>query len=190
MAGGDFGGKKLREPSVRSGLRAGDAKFFIRQHHQQRAAFRLHVNRFAHLENLARRFLREHARFLDQLDIKPRAAVADRRLVCVHLHDRVVHAHGRERREHMLDRMNAHRSLADGRRALDRFQILDPRVDRRLVRKILAFELDPGIDRRRLQLQRHLFARVQRGAADAGAAGESLLRLGRHEGLTNKDYAC
>ena len=141
------------------------------------------MDRLADVENPARRFLRDDARFLDQLDIGPRAAVADRRLVRVHLDDRVIDAHGGERGENVLDGVHAHRSFADRGRALDRFQVLDRRVDRRLVLEIFALELEAEIDRRRLQFERDLFAGVQRRAADARAPGESLLRLGRHKGL-------
>ena len=88
----------------------------------------------------------------------------------------------------MLDRVHPHRSFADRGRAFDRFQILDRRIDRRLVLQILAPELDAEVDRRRLQFQRHLFAGMQRCAADArGSWREFAGARTRHEGLNNKD---
>ena len=87
------------------------------------------MNRLADVKDLARRFLRDDAGFFDQLDVGLRAAVADRRLVCVHLDDGVVHTHGGERGEHVLHRMHPHRAFADRGRALDGFQVLDLRVD-------------------------------------------------------------
>jgi len=91
----------------------------------------------------------------------------------------------------MLDRMHPHRAVADGRRAFDRFQIVDLRVNRRLVRQILALEFDSVIGRRGLQLERNLFACVQRRAAEPGGFSEGMLKLGRgrHLALTNKDFA-
>ena len=87
----------------------------------------------------------------------------------------------------MLDGVHAHRAFADRGRALDRLQVLDLRVDRRLVREVLALELDPVIDRRGLQAQRDFFAGVQRGAAEAGGFGDGVLKLGGHRRLTNKE---
>ncbi len=91
----------------------------------------------------------------------------------------------------MLDRVHAHRAFADGGGALDRFQVFDFRVDRRLVLQIFAFEFDPVIDRRRLEAERDFFAGVQRDAAEAGGFSEGVLefRRRRHRGLTNKDSA-
>ena len=160
--GRDFRRQKLREPIVWSGLRAGDAKLVVRQQNEQRARFRFDVHRFAHVEKFSRRFLRNDAGFLDQIDIRLRAAVTNRRFVCVHFHDSVVHAHRRERGEDMLDCVHSHRAFADGRRALDGLQIFDLRVNRRLVLQILAFEFDPVIDWRGLKFERDFFAGVQR----------------------------
>ena len=83
----------------------------------------------------------------------------------------------------MFHRVNAHRTLADRCRALDHFEIADPGVDRWFICQILALEFDSVIDRRRMQLERNLFAGVQRHSAEAGGFGESLLnfRRGRHE---------
>ena len=43
------------------------------------------------------------------------ASVSDWRLVCVHFHNGVVHAHCRERSQYMLDCMDPHRAFADRR---------------------------------------------------------------------------
>jgi hypothetical protein len=45
------------------------------------------------------------------------------------------------------------------------------------------------IDRRRLQLERYLFARVQRGATESGGFRKRMLKLGSHCALTNKELA-
>src|SRR5205085_9135899 len=68
---GDLGGKKLRELAVWSGLRAGYPEFWVGKHNEERSAFRLDMDRFAHLENAPWRFLFDHSRFLDQLDVRP-----------------------------------------------------------------------------------------------------------------------
>ena len=105
----------------------------------------------AHLEILSRRILFGETGFLDKIDVWLGAAVANRRFVRVHLHDCVVHAHPGESGENMLDRMHAHAAFADCCCALDRLQVLDLRVDYRLVGQIFAFEFDAVIDRRGLQ---------------------------------------
>ena len=73
--------------------------------------------------------------------------------------------------------------------AKDTRPVVDLRVNRRLILQIFAFEFDPVIDRRRMQLERDLFPRVQRGAAKPGGFAKSMLKLGRgrHPALTNKD---
>ena len=126
------------------------------------------MDRFADVEKFSRRFLRGHAGAFDYIDICFRAPVADRRFVRVHFHDRVVHAHRRQRRQHMLDCVNAHRSFTDRGSTLDHFEIVDLGIDRRFIRQILALEFDPVISRRRMQLQRNFFARVERCPAEAG----------------------
>jgi hypothetical protein len=82
----------------------------------------------------------------------------------------------------VLDRVHAHGAFPDGGGALNRFQVCNGGVNGRFVLEIFALELDAGIDRSRLQFERDLFAGVQRRAADTGAPGKSLLRLG-HKGL-------
>jgi hypothetical protein len=79
----------------------------------------------------------------------------------------------------MLDRVHAHRTFADGRGALDRFKIIDPGVNCRLVLQILALELNPVIDRRRMQFQRDFFSGVQRRSVEAGGLDNGRLKLGR-----------
>src|SRR5438477_468767 len=69
--GGDFGGKKLRELTVRSRLGARDSEFRVGQNNEERSGFRLDVDRLSDIEEPARRFLRDDPRFLDQLDIGP-----------------------------------------------------------------------------------------------------------------------
>jgi hypothetical protein len=92
--GRDLGGKKLGELSVRPGLRTRDPEFRIGQNNEHRSGLGFDVNWFANVEESARRFLRDDPRFLDQLDVGLRAAIADRRLVRVHFDDGVINAHG------------------------------------------------------------------------------------------------
>ncbi len=91
------------------------------------------------------------SRFLDQIDIRLRASVADGRLVRVHFDNGIVHVHRGKGREHVLDRMDADRAFSDRGRTLDRLEILDLRVHRRFVLQIDPPELDPVIGRRRVQ---------------------------------------
>jgi len=74
------------------------------------------------------------------------------------------------------------RAFADGGGTLDRFEIFDPGVDGRLVLQVGPFELDAVVGRRGLQLERDLFAGVQRSPTQAGGFGERvlLLRNGGH----------
>src|SRR5207247_10256040 len=102
--------------------------------------FKMH--RFLYVESLSLLLLSCYAGVLDEIDIRLRAAVADWWLVCVHLHHSVVDAHRPKRGQDMLDCMHSHRAFADGRGALYGLQIFDPRVDRRLVLQILAFEFN------------------------------------------------
>ena len=96
--------------------------------------FSIRYDRLAHIKKSPRRFLRDEPGFLDQLDIGRGTAVSDRRLICVHLDDRVVDSHGRKSRKNVLDGVHPDRAFADGGGALDRFQVRDVRIDRRLVR--------------------------------------------------------
>ena len=97
------------------------------------------------MKEQSRRFLRHDAGFSNRLDIGQGAAVANRRLVRVHLHDRVIDAKPGEGRKHMLDGVHPDRAFADRCRALNRFHVGYRGVDRRLVLQILALKFDPGI---------------------------------------------
>ncbi len=89
----------------------------------------------------------------------------------------------------MFHRVHAHRAFPDGGGALDRFQVFDFRVDRRLVLQILALELDSEIDRRRLEAEGDFFAGVKRDAAKAGGFPEGVLNFRRrHKGLTKQRF--
>ena len=177
--GRDFRGQKLGEAAARPDLGAGDAEFFIRQHDEERSGLCFNVNRLPHRENPPRRLLRHDSGLLDQLNVRECAAVADRGLIRIHLDDGVVHAHGGEGRKNVLDGMHPHRAFADGGGALDCFQVVDSRIDRRFVLQILALEFDPEIDRSRLQPERDLLARMQRRSAQTGGFTEGVLQLGR-----------
>ena len=74
----------------------------------------------ADVEKFSRLLLGGYTGFLDEVDIRLRAAVTDRRLVCVHFHNGVVHAHCPKRGEDVLDCMHAHRAFANRRGAFDR----------------------------------------------------------------------
>ena len=108
-----------------------------------------------------------------------RAAVADRRFVCVHFHDGVVHAHRPKRGEYVLDGMHADGAFAYRRGALDHLQILDLRIDGWLVLQIFTFEFDSVVHRCGMKFERDLFARVQRGASKPGNFAKRLLKFGR-----------
>ena len=138
------------------------------------------MHRLAHFKKFPRGLLRRHAGFLDQLDIGPCAAVADGRLIGVHLHDRVVHTHPGQRGEHVLDRVHSHTAFANRRRALDCFEVVDLRLNQRLISQIFAPEFDPVLGRCGLQLQRHLLAGMQRCAAESSGFGQSLLHFACH----------
>ena len=58
-----------------------------------------------------------------------------------------------------------------------------------IVGQVFALEFDPMIDRRRLQLERYLFAGVQRGATESSGFRKRMLKLGSHRALTNKELA-
>ncbi len=131
------------------------------------------------MKNSTRHFLRRGARFLNQLDVRLCAAIADWWLVRIHFDDRVVDAHRRKRRQNVLDRVHADRAFADGGGALDRFHIFDPGIDRWFILQIFALKLGAGIRRRRLQFQDDLFAGMQRNAGQGRALGHGMLKLGR-----------
>ena len=175
----DFGREILRKPIVRPGLSAGDTELFIRQDNQKRAAFCLDVHRLVDTEKFSGRILRDNTGSLDHVDIRLRAAVTDRRFVRVHLDGRIVHPHGGERRENVLDGVHPDRPFANRRGALDHFQIVDPGIDRRLVWQIFAFEFYSVVDRRGLNFERHFLAGMQRGAAKPGAFANGMLKLSR-----------
>ena len=84
----------------------------------------------------------------------------------------------------MLDCVHADGTFTDGRGALDCLQILDPRVDGWLVLQILAPEFNSMIDRRGMKLERDLFARVQRRAAQTGGLANGMLKLRRRSHVT------
>jgi hypothetical protein len=79
----------------------------------------------------------------------------------------------------VLDRVHAHRAFANRRGAVDCLQVLDFRIDRRLILQIFALEFDSVIDRRRLQFERDLFAGMQGGARKAGSFAKCLLKFRR-----------
>src|SRR6516165_3024389 len=108
------------------------------------------MERFAHFESASQSRLRLQATLLDQLHIRQRAAISDRRLVRVHFHDCVIDTHSVERGEDMLDRVNLDVPFSDSSSAFDEFQILYFRVNRGFVWKVSPLEFDAMIDRRRL----------------------------------------
>src|SRR6266446_9541220 len=147
------------------------------------------MNWLAHVEKSAWRFLRGRAGFFDHLDVRRSAAIPNRRLVRVHLDDRVIHPHCTQRGKYVLDRVHPDRTFPDRGGAFDRLQVYDVRINGRLIRQVFALEFDSVIDRRRLQLERYLFAGVQRGATESGGFRKRMLKLGSHRALTNKELA-
>ncbi len=184
----DSRGHELSEAIFRSGLGAGDAKLFVRQKDKERAVFCLDRERLADVEEMARRFLCDETPFTDRLDVAERAAVANWRLVRVHLDDGVVDLERAKSGENVLDRVHAHRAFSNRGRALDRFHVGDRGVDRRFVLQIFALELDPVIGRGGLDLKRDPSAGMERSAAQRSGFGEGMLKLGggRHGSLPNR----
>src|SRR5439155_5314252 len=126
------------------------------------------MHRLAHVEEFSPLLLGHYTGFLDEIDIGLCAAVSDWWLVCIHLDDGVVHAHCRERGQNMLHCVHSHRPLTDSRGALDRFEILDLRIDGPLILQIFTLEFDAMIYRRRMQFQSDFVTRMQRRTAKAG----------------------
>src|SRR5262249_5210099 len=94
-----------------------------------------------------------------------------------------------KRGEDMLHCVNAHRTFADSRSALDCFEILDLPIDGRLILQIFPLEFDSMIHRRGMQFQRDLVTCMQCGAAKAGSLGNGMLKLrSRHRRLTSRDF--
>jgi hypothetical protein len=80
----------------------------------------------------------------------------------------------------MLDRVHPDCAFANGGSSIDRFEVRDVGINHWLVRQILAFEFDPMIDRRRLQLEGYFFAGMQRRAAESSRFGNGMLELRSH----------
>ncbi len=129
--------------------------------------------------------LRLDASPLKELHIGLSAAVADGRLVGVHLHDGVVDTECPECGEDMLDSMNFDVALANRCRALDSANIFNRGVNGRLIRKILATELDPVIYRCRMDCEGNLFPRVERRTRDRCGLGNGLLQRCGHGQTTS-----
>ena len=119
--------------------------------------------------------------FLMQFDEGLRRAVADRRLVGVHLDEGVVDAHAGEGGDDVLDGVHLDRAFGEGGGALDGLDVVDIGVDEGLVGEVDAAELE-AVFRCRLQGQGDLFAGVERGSREGGGAGEGLLFVARHRG--------
>ena len=77
----------------------------------------------------------------------------------------------------MLYGVYAHRAFANRRGTLDRFEVLDFRIDGRLILQILSLEFDSMIYRRGMQFQRDFVTGMQRGAAKAGSLANCMLKL-------------
>ena len=83
----------------------------------------------------------------EHFDEEPPAAVADGGLVGVELDERVVDAAAAQGREEMLDGMDFHAPLAEGRGALDLLDVIDVGSNGRLVGQIDALENVAGVRR-------------------------------------------
>ena len=119
------------------------------------------------LQVLARRLQPLHARFLNQVDERRRAAVHDRHFRRVQLDDDVVDAHADERRQQVLDRLDRHFVRAPGRSRSWMPARLCTRRRHLEVAEIGAAETDAEIGRRGLQRERDLVAGVKTDS-DAG----------------------
>jgi hypothetical protein len=136
------------------------------------------VHRVSRAKEFSRFFLRDHTGFTDEIHICLRAAIAYWWFVGVHFHNRVVHTQRPQRREHVFDGVHAHRAFANCSGALDRLQVLDFRVDRRLILQIFTLEFNSVIHRRGMQSKRNFLTSVQRDAGKTGNFAKSLLKLG------------
>ena len=143
---------------------------------EERAGFRLDVKRLAHLEIAPRGLLRGERRTGGSA--RETAARCRRRsggsLASISMMALSIPMPG-ERGEHVLDGLHLHRAFGDGGGALDRFDVLDARIDRRLVREVDPFELRPAVRRGGTQGEGDFFAGMQGGAGEAGGPGERLL---------------
>jgi hypothetical protein len=159
----------------RADLGAGDAEFLVRGHGHEGAGFRLDAEGLvdAVLRGLA--LLGDDAGALDQFDKRRGAAVADGRLVGVHLDDGVIDAEAGQRGEDMLDGLHLYVALGDGGGALDGFDVLDAGVDGRLVGEIAPAEFAARARRGGVQGEGDLLPGVESGAREGGAFGEGLL---------------
>ncbi len=137
------------------------------------------MHRVAHGRKIFAALLRGHPGLSDEIDVRLRAAVTDRRLVCVHFHDSVIHSHRPKRREHVFDRVHAHRAFANRGSAFDRLQIFDSCIDSRLILQIFASKLNSVVHGGGMKFERDFFASVKRGAGKSGNFAKRMLKFRR-----------
>ena len=161
----DLRAEELREASLRPHLRAGDPEFGIGENHKHRPAG---FNRegLEYFEITPRGILLDGARFENDRRVGGCAAVANRRLVGVHLDEGVVHAESGQRRENMLDSVNLHHALHERCRPLDRLDMGGGGFDNRFIRQVDALEFEAMSGGGREDRDGDVFAGVK------GAAGE------------------
>ena len=111
------------------------------------------------------------AGLLNHADVRGGAAIADRRFIGIHLHKSIVQAHPGESGKNMLDSVHLHIAFDDGGGALDGFDVFDSRLDDRIVRQVLAFELESVSDRSRVERERDFFTRMKGHPAETGRRG-------------------
>ena len=120
--------------------------------------------------------------FLMQLDEGPRRAVADRRLVGVHLDERVVDAHAGEGGDDVLDGVDLDRALGEGGGALDGLDLVDAASMNGWSGRSMRRNLKPWLAGAGLRVS-VTFSPVWREVPfEGGGAGEGVLLVARHRG--------
>ena len=171
----DLGAEILSQPAIRPDLRARNAELFVRDNYQNAAVFSLDGNRLAHFIDTAHRILPHDAGLLDAFHIGPRRAIADGRLVGVHLDQGIVHSHAGQSADNVLDRVHFHAAFREGRRPLHHLHLVHTGGDKRLILQINAAEFNAVPDRSRVHCQSDGFPGVKGGAGERGGLGQRVL---------------
>ena len=172
--GGDFRAVKLGEPAffVRAG--AGDFEGLVGKQRHHRLAH-LQFNRLGGRIRFALFRQRRDAGFLNDFAELARTAVGDGRFVGVQLHDGVVDAITRQRREDVFDGVNFHIAPGERRRAGRFADIFHARLDFRFAFEVHAAEAHAAVGGRRQNRHVHPVAVVQADAGKTGGAIKGLL---------------
>jgi hypothetical protein len=119
------------------------------------------MKRFADLKGSPNSRLHFDAAFFDELDKGSSASIHNGRLTGIHFDQGIVDSHAGKRGEQMFHGMNFDVPFRDGGCALDRFDMVNDRINRRFIGQINPLEFDSMISWSRLKRNRYLTARVQ-----------------------------